>query len=67
MEPVDYVSVGERIAIYRRRRGLSQVALANLIGRSEAWVSQVERGIRHVDHCRSSSGLLRSSESRWRI
>jgi transcriptional regulator with XRE-family HTH domain len=49
MEPVDYVSVGERIAIYRRRRGLSQVALANLIGRSEAWVSQVERGIRHVD------------------
>jgi transcriptional regulator with XRE-family HTH domain len=49
MEPVDYVSVGERIAIYRRRRGLSQVALANLIGRSEAWLSQVERGIRHVD------------------
>jgi transcriptional regulator with XRE-family HTH domain len=49
MEPVDYVSVGERIAICRRRRGLSQVALANLIGRSEAWVSQVERGIRHVD------------------
>jgi transcriptional regulator with XRE-family HTH domain len=36
MEPVDYMSVGERIAIYRRRRGLSQVALANLIGRSEA-------------------------------
>jgi transcriptional regulator with XRE-family HTH domain len=49
MEPVDYMSVGERIAIYRRRRGLSQVALANRIGRSEAWVSQVERGIRHVD------------------
>jgi transcriptional regulator with XRE-family HTH domain len=49
MEPVDYMSVGERIAIYRHRRGLSQLALANLIGRSEAWVSQVERGIRHVD------------------
>jgi transcriptional regulator with XRE-family HTH domain len=63
MEPVDYMSVGERIAIYRRRRGLSQVALANRIGRSEAWVSQVERGIRD---CRSSSGLARSSESRWR-
>jgi transcriptional regulator with XRE-family HTH domain len=41
--------VGERIAIYRRRRGLSQLALANMIGRSEAWLSQVERGIRHVD------------------
>jgi transcriptional regulator with XRE-family HTH domain len=48
-EPVDYMSVGERIAIYRRRRGLSQLTLANMIGRSEAWLSQVERGIRHVD------------------
>jgi transcriptional regulator with XRE-family HTH domain len=48
-QPVDYMSVGERIAIYRRRRGLSQLALANMIGRSEAWLSQVERGIRHVD------------------
>jgi transcriptional regulator with XRE-family HTH domain len=43
------MSVGERLAIYRRRRGLSQLALANLVGRSEAWISQVERGIRHVD------------------
>jgi len=48
-QPVEYTSVGERIAIYRRRRGLSQLALANMIGRSEAWLSQVERGIRHVD------------------
>ena len=48
-QPVDYMSVGERIAIYRRRRGLSQLALANMIGRSEAWLSQVKRGIRHVD------------------
>ena len=48
-QPVEYMSVGERIVIYRRRRGLSQLALANMIGRSEAWLSQVERGIRHVD------------------
>ena len=48
-QSVEYMSVGERIAIYRRRRGLSQLALANMIGRSEAWLSQVERGIRHVD------------------
>jgi transcriptional regulator with XRE-family HTH domain len=40
---------GERIAVYRRRRGLSQAALAGLIGRSESWLSQVERGIRSVD------------------
>jgi transcriptional regulator with XRE-family HTH domain len=42
-------SVGGRIAAYRRRRGLSQTALAGLVGRSESWLSQVERGIRSVD------------------
>lgn len=41
--------IGERIAVYRRRRGLSQSALAGLVGRSESWLSQVERGIRSVD------------------
>ena len=41
--------VGERIAIYRRRRGLSQTVLAGLIGRSVSWLSQVERGTRAVD------------------
>lgn len=42
-------SIGERVAAYRRRRGLSQTVLAGLIGRSESWVSQVERGLRSVD------------------
>src|SRR2546421_8324405 len=42
-------SVGERIAYYRRRRGLSQVKLAGLLGRSESWLSQVERGARQID------------------
>lgn len=41
--------MGERIAVYRRRRGLSQAALAGLVGRSESWLSQVERGVRSVD------------------
>lgn len=41
--------VGQRIAAYRRRRGLSQAALAGLVGKSESWLSQVERGIRSVD------------------
>jgi transcriptional regulator with XRE-family HTH domain len=40
---------GQRIARARRRRGLSQAALAGLIGRSESWLSQVERGKRTVD------------------
>jgi transcriptional regulator with XRE-family HTH domain len=43
------VGIGDRIAAYRRRRGLSQVTLAGLVGRSESWLSQVERGRRGVD------------------
>jgi transcriptional regulator with XRE-family HTH domain len=42
-------TIGERIAAYRRRRGLSQAVVAGLAGRSESWLSQVERGVRSVD------------------
>lgn len=42
-------AIGERVSVYRRRRGISQAALAGLVGRSESWLSQVERGIRSVD------------------
>jgi transcriptional regulator with XRE-family HTH domain len=41
--------IGDRVRIYRGRRGLSQKELAGLIGRSESWLSQVERGVRSVD------------------
>lgn len=41
--------IGERIAAHRKRRGLSQEALAGLVGRSRSWLSQVERGLRDVD------------------
>ena len=41
--------VGQRIARARRRRGLSQAVLAGLAGRSESWLSQVERGKRDID------------------
>src|SRR5262245_32495746 len=47
--PVVTGSMGERIAAYRRRKGLSQAALAGLVDRSESWLSQVERGVRSVD------------------
>lgn len=40
---------GARIPRARRRRGLSQAVLAGLVGRSESWLSQVERGKRGVD------------------
>jgi transcriptional regulator with XRE-family HTH domain len=34
--------LGERIALYRRRSGISQEALAQLVGRSEDWLQKVE-------------------------
>jgi transcriptional regulator with XRE-family HTH domain len=42
-------ALGRKIAAERKRRGLSQPDLAKMIGRSVAWVSQVERGVRRVD------------------
>jgi transcriptional regulator with XRE-family HTH domain len=46
---VEQESTGQRIARARRRRGLSQAVLAGLVGRSESWLSQVERGTRRID------------------
>ena len=43
------MQIGERIAAYRKRRGMSQDALAGLVGMSRSWLSQVERGIHTVD------------------
>lgn len=36
------MTIGERIAFYRRRRGLSQEVLAGLIGRTADWLRKVE-------------------------
>jgi transcriptional regulator with XRE-family HTH domain len=44
-----FVPIGERIALFRRRRGLSQAQLAGLLGRSLSWLSQVERGARPIE------------------
>jgi tetratricopeptide (TPR) repeat protein/DNA-binding XRE family transcriptional regulator len=46
---MDTMTLGEQVAYHRRRRGLSQVKLAELLDRSESWVSQVERGTRQID------------------
>jgi transcriptional regulator with XRE-family HTH domain len=45
----DAETPGARIARARRRRGLSQAVVAGLVGRSESWLSQVERGTRTID------------------
>ncbi len=59
MTPSGREAAGQRIAQARRRRGLSQTVLAGLVGRSESWLSQVERGKRGVD---SHSVLVRLAE-----
>ena len=59
MTPSDREAAGQRIARARWRRGLSQAVLAGLVGRSESWLSQVERGKRGVD---SHSVLVRLAE-----
>lgn len=42
------MTIGERVAFYRRRRGMTQRVLAELVGRSEDWLSKIERGDREV-------------------
>ena len=59
MTPSECEAAGQRIARARRRRGLPQAVLAGLVGRSESWLSQVERGRRGVD---SHSVLVRLAE-----
>lgn len=43
------LTLGQRVAELRRRRGLSQKDLAIEVGRSESWVSQVERDVLPVE------------------
>jgi len=51
---------GQRVARLRRLRGLSQPELADLIDRSPAWMSQVERGQRHIDRMSVLETLARA-------
>jgi len=49
LSPLEELPFPERVAALRRRRGLSQRELAGALGRSESWVSQVERGVQPVE------------------
>jgi transcriptional regulator with XRE-family HTH domain len=51
-QPRADVPIGERIAHYRARKGLTQLSLGARVGRSEDWVSKVERGIIPVSNFR---------------
>lgn len=52
--------IGARVRLWRRRRGLSQSALAGLAGVSQGYVSQIEAGLRGVDR-RSTQIALASA------
>jgi len=61
MSTADYAqALGRKIATERHRRGLSQAELARIIGRSVAWVSQVERGVRRIDRMTVLEALARA-------
>lgn len=45
----DHLSIGERVAIYRKRRGLTQRELGELVGRTDEWVRKVESGRHELD------------------
>jgi transcriptional regulator with XRE-family HTH domain len=41
--------IGARIRYYRERRGLSQKAMAELVGKTENWAYKVEKGVLPID------------------
>jgi transcriptional regulator with XRE-family HTH domain len=43
------LTIGERIAWYRQRRGISQEVLAGRVGRTADWVSKIENGRIELD------------------
>ncbi|MFR9722660.1 helix-turn-helix domain-containing protein [Streptomyces sp. MS19] len=49
MHQVPELTIGQRIEYFRQRAGKSQAVLGGLIGRTEDWVSKVERGLIPVD------------------
>jgi transcriptional regulator with XRE-family HTH domain len=53
------MSVGQRIAYYRKQRGMHQVHLAGQVGRSVPWLSRIERGQRTVEKVADLLALAR--------
>ncbi len=41
---IDYKAIGRRISLYRKKKGLTQAVLSEMLGVSESYISQVERG-----------------------
>lgn len=45
---LNYISIGQKIKAIRKRKGLSQLKLAELIGRSPTYVSYIECGTKSM-------------------
>lgn len=45
----DDMTIGERVAFYRHRRGLTQTVLAGLVGRTEDWLRKAEHNVLPLD------------------
>jgi transcriptional regulator with XRE-family HTH domain len=43
------LSIGDRVAFFRRRRGLTQETLAGLVGRTASWLEKIESGRAPLD------------------
>jgi transcriptional regulator with XRE-family HTH domain len=66
MTPMDEATIGARLRILRRWRGMTQVQLAGLAALSPSFVSMVENGQRPLDrrsHISALAGALKVSES----
>ena len=40
----NHLTPGEKVAYYRRRRGMSQSVLAELVGKTTSWIEKIESG-----------------------
>lgn len=45
----NHLTSGQRVAYYRKRRGITQDALAGLVGRTVSWVEKIESGRAPLD------------------
>ena len=54
------LSIGERVAFYRRRRGLTQQTLAGLVNRTASWLEKVEGGRAPLDRISVIRDLARA-------
>lgn len=45
---LNYKTIGRRISLYRKKKGLSQSVFSEMLGVSESYISQVEREVAKV-------------------